>query len=704
MSDTRIDVINPPSMNTLINNLNLVQVRTTEILNNFNQINRINLNQFNQTNTTNHFNQINQQLNVTINLMEKLEDKAKDTGKSLSDNLNELSKWFQMIKSAGSVVVKAAAEEEDFKYRYMVAAEDPVLGEGLYNKFRDQASRSGQDVNNSLKSSLGFVPLAQNTGQVDQLNEMTQRLSMLSPDNKSLTDASKAIVSAMNGKNTDLASQFNIPESALTGAGLGEFIQTKDLDGFIQGLQTVLEMQGYTQEAFDTMLDSPLQKWTALVNQFNGILSEIGTRALEVLSPVLDRLNEAISSGQFSAFIEWIGGAFAIIAQVVAFIVDGFINFATVVQENWAIIGPILTAIALVLLANIIITLGVVIAQVYSLAVAWLVANWPILLVIGAIAGLIFILQLCGVTAGDIVGAIIGYFYMVYEYMKSIFASILNYFISWAEFVINVFRDPAYAFQKLFVDMGLIVLQILFNITKGIEDFAGGFKDQINWMIGGINKLIPYLNKIFGTNWGGIKLVDDANIHSMSGKIQGLMSDLEASAPESQKDVVSLWRMDASADYKDAFDKGFGQGNDLMDTTKGLFPNGSDKLPGNFGGSTPKTPSMPSMPTAPAPAIVPNNNMSNINKINNIGQVDKIGDVDGTVDVTSEDLKLMRELAEMQAIQRFVSLTPTVQVTTGDINSGHDVDSIISKITDGLNSQIVSSAQGCMDKWNIIFN
>lgn len=694
MSDTRIDVINPPSMNTLINNLNLVQVRTTEILNNFNQINRINLNQFNQTNTTNHFNQINQQLNVTINLMEKLEDKAKDTGKSLSDNLNELSKWFQMIKSAGSVVVKAAAEEEDFKYRYMVAAEDPVLGEGLYNKFRDQASRSGQDVNNSLKSSLGFVPLAQNTGQVDQLNEMTQRLSMLSPDNKSLTDASKAIVSAMNGKNTDLASQFNIPESALTGAGLGEFIQTKDLDGFIQGLQTVLEMQGYTQEAFDTMLDSPLQKWTALVNQFNGILSEIGTRALEVLSPVLDRLNEAISSGQFSAFIEWIGGAFAIIAQVVAFIVDGFINFATVVQENWAIIGPILTAIALVLLANIIITLGVVIAQVYSLAVAWLVANWPILLVIGAIAGLIFILQLCGVTAGDIVGAIIGYFYMVYEYMKSIFASILNYFISWAEFVINVFRDPAYAFQKLFVDMGLIVLQILFNITKGIEDFAGGFKDQINWMIGGINKLIPYLNKIFGTNWGGIKLVDDANIHSMSGKIQGLMSDLEASAPESQKDVVSLWRMDASADYKDAFDKGFGQGNDLMDTTKGLFPNGSDKLPGNFGGSTPKTPSMPSMPTAPAPAIVPNNNMSNINKINNIGQVDKIGDVDGTVDVTSEDLKLMRELAEMQAIQRFVSLTPTVQVTTGDINSGHDVDSIISKITDGLNSQIVSSAQG----------
>ncbi|MBY0219459.1 hypothetical protein [Paenibacillus illinoisensis] len=695
MSETRIDVINPPSMNNLINNLNLVQVRTTEILNNFNQMNRINLNQFNQNNITNHFNQVNQQLNVTINLMEELEDVADDTSDALGDNLNKLSKWLQMLKSAGSVVLKAAAEEEDFKYRYMVVAEDPVLGEGIYNKFRDQASKSGLDINDSLKSSLGFLPLAQNTGQVDQLNELTQRLSMLSPDGKSLSDASKAIVSAMHGKNTDLSNQFNIPESALNGAGLGEFIQTRDLDGFIQGLQTVLEMQGYTKQAFDTMLDSPLQKWTTLVNQFNGILAEIGTKALEVLSPVLDRLNEAISSGQFSGFIEWISGAFAIIAQVVAFIVDGFINFATVVQENWDIIAPILTAIAMVLLYNMIVSLGIVIAEVYSLAAAWLVANWPVLLVIAAIALLIYILQLCGVTAGDMVGAIVGYFYMVYEHVKSIFASILNVVMSWAEFFVNLVRDPVYAIRKLFVDMGLIALQILFNITKGIEDFAAGFKDQINWVIEGINQLIPYLNKIFGTDWGGIELVTSSNIHSVSNKIQGLMNDLEASAPESQKNVVDLWRADASADYKDAFNRGNDSGQNLVDKTTNIFSSNSEGLPGNFGkGFTPKTPSMPTIPTAPAPAMVPNNNMSNINKINNIGQVDKIGDVDGTVDVTSEDLKLMRELAEMQAIQRFVSLTPTVQVTTGDINSGHDVDSIISKITDGLNSQIVSSAQG----------
>ncbi|MCP1182630.1 hypothetical protein [Paenibacillus sp. 1781tsa1] len=686
MSDTSINVINPPSMNTLINNLNLVQVRTTEILNNFNQINRINLNQFNQTNISNHFNEVNQQLNVTINLMEKLEDTADDTSNALGDNLSKLSKWMQMVKSAGSVVLKAAAEQEDFKYRYMFAAEDPGLGESIYNKYRDQAFKSGQDVNDSLKSSLGFVPLAQNTGQVDQLNEMTQRLSMLSPDNKSLTDASKAIVSAMNGKNTDLANQFNIPESALNGAGLDEFIQTKDLDGFIQGLQTVLEMQGYTQEAFDTMLDSPLQKWTALVNQFNGILSEIGTRALEVLSPVLDRLNEAISSGQFSAFIEWIGGAFAIIAQVVAFIVDGFINFATVVQENWDIIAPILTAIAMVLLYNMIVSLGIVIAEVFLLAVAWLAVNWPILLIIAAIAAMIMIFQMFGATGTDILGAIIGTFMMLGEIIRVVIATVWNIFASLADFLINLFIDPVYAIQKLFYDLGMFVLQTLYNVMVGIEDF-------LKRAVGAISDVASFINDTFGTN---LSVMSESDINIGSKNIKSWMDTLKSMEPQSDKNVFESVRMDG--EYNPSV---YGDGQIKAEEWVSKFSSNpkddsKDKdLPYKFGQDyTPEIPKTPSIPTAPAPTIVPNSNMSNINKINNIGQVDKIGDVDGTVDVTSEDLKLMRELAEMQAIQRFVSLTPTVQVTTGDINSGHDVDSIISKITDGLNSQIVSSAQG----------
>ncbi|MNN77091.1 hypothetical protein D3C81_1935240 [compost metagenome] len=55
---------------------------------------------------------------------------------------------------------------------------------------------------------------------------------------------------------------------------------------------------------------------------------------------------------------------------------------------------------------------------------------------------------------------------------------------------------------------------------------------------------------------------------------------------------------------------------------------------------------------------------------------------------------MMRELAEIQAIQNFVELTPTVQVTTGNINNAGGIDTIITKIGQKLNEEFVSTAQG----------
>lgn len=80
-----------------------------------------------------------------------------------------------------------------------------------------------------------------------------------------------------------------------------------------------------------------------------------------------------------------------------------------------------------------------------------------------------------------------------------------------------------------------------------------------------------------------------------------------------------------------------------------------------------------------------------IPNINKVGEVGKIRD---TVDISSEDLKMMRELAEMKAIQNFVTLTPTVQVTTGPISKEVDVDTVIARIERALTEQIASSARG----------
>jgi hypothetical protein len=87
-------------------------------------------------------------------------------------------------------------------------------------------------------------------------------------------------------------------------------------------------------------------------------------------------------------------------------------------------------------------------------------------------------------------------------------------------------------------------------------------------------------------------------------------------------------------------------------------------------------------------------NESGIDQINKIGQVGEVGKIRDTVDISSEDLKIMRELAEMRHIQNFVTLTPTVQVTTGPVSKEVDVDTMIARIETFLTEQIASSAQG----------
>ena len=80
--------------------------------------------------------------------------------------------------------------------------------------------------------------------------------------------------------------------------------------------------------------------------------------------------------------------------------------------------------------------------------------------------------------------------------------------------------------------------------------------------------------------------------------------------------------------------------------------------------------------------------------IGKIGKVDEVGKIRDTVDISSEDLKLMRELAEMKSIQNFVTLQPSVRVQTGPISKDVDIDTVIARIEEVLTEQIASTAKG----------
>lgn len=64
------------------------------------------------------------------------------------------------------------------------------------------------------------------------------------------------------------------------------------------------------------------------------------------------------------------------------------------------------------------------------------------------------------------------------------------------------------------------------------------------------------------------------------------------------------------------------------------------------------------------------------------------------VRLSEENLVLLQHLAEPRSVTNFVTLTPTVQVTTGDIRQEADIDDLIARVTQAMSREIDSSARG----------
>lgn len=87
--------------------------------------------------------------------------------------------------------------------------------------------------------------------------------------------------------------------------------------------------------------------------------------------------------------------------------------------------------------------------------------------------------------------------------------------------------------------------------------------------------------------------------------------------------------------------------------------------------------------------------IDNTNLGNNVSEgSESLKGINDSVEVSNENLDLMNDLAELESLQNFITLTPTVQVTTGDIRKEADIDTIISRIESYMENEMTNSAEG----------
>ncbi|MBR2504677.1 MAG: tape measure protein, partial [Elusimicrobiaceae bacterium] len=196
-----------------------------------------------------------------------------------------------------------------------------------------------------------------------------------------------AIAKAMNvpiGKLRDMAGEGKISAKIVKEALLNA---TKDVN-----------------EQFESMPLTWAQVWTSIKNY-----------TIKATRPILDAISKITQSERFQGFINNVKVVMGVLAKMIGVVFTALQKVCAFIYDNWSIIEPILIAIAIVYLPTIIAGLWSAVTAVWSFVAGWLVANWPILLVVAAIALVIWALNYMGVTFGDVAGAAMWFFAAIHN-------------------------------------------------------------------------------------------------------------------------------------------------------------------------------------------------------------------------------------------------------------------------------------------------
>lgn len=376
--------------------------------------------------------------------------------------------------------------------------------------------------------------------------------------------------------------------------------------------------------------------------------------ALQAASGILEKINEIVSNPQIQQFVDNLIASMNIIGDAVSSIC-GFII------TNWSIIGPILGFIGGVVLASMMKSIWEIIPELWAMvppilaqAAAWMAANWPILLMVGALTAVITILlqmgvsfeQVCGVIGGFI-GVIGAIFFNTFAYMSNMVATFGNSFL-------NFFRNPIASVRIMFLNLAIDSLKFIESIAKGISGLINKLTGKKINLTAGMTTMID-----------GLSAVND-QFKTKSG----------------YKDYVPKIKL---VDYGDVATKSYNFSANLgTKAKKGL---------GNMlGNNTVKDPTgnMTYQPFQEFKSL-PGNSSDSTLKVEGTG-------ADGSMNVNlpDEDKEYLKNIAERDYIANVStnSLAPNIAVQFGDVHETADANKVAGRIKKILREQIAMASEG----------
>ena len=450
---------------------------------------------------------------------------------------------------------------------------------------------------------------------------------------------------------------------------------------------------------YESMSNTPEGKIIQMTNTFGDMKEVVGGQ----LYPYVILFVDAITGhwDTIQAGLDGVTRGLQFMMGVLSWLLEGALDFAQAVMDNWSWISPVIYGIvgALAVYGTYLaITKGLELASAAAkgimavwegihAAAIWATTGatwaevtaqnglnsamyacpivWIIVLIIALVA--LFYAAVAAVnkfagTSVSATGIICGVFMVAAAFIGNLFITLINFVIdvfvvlwnfiaAFANFFANVFTDPVGAIARLFFDLVDCILGLLESLASAIDT-------------------------IFGSN--------------LAGAVSGWRDSLGGWVDETfgqGKEIMA--KMDASSlhlerfEYGAAYDAGYSFGKGIDESIASFDPAAL------FG--TEQMPTMDDYASSFGDAMADNGMAGDVGDI-----AGNTGSIRDSLDCTEEDLKYLRDIAEQEAVNRYTLAEVKVDMSgmQNNINSGDDIDGFMTKLTDSVNEAVDNMTEG----------
>lgn len=443
---------------------------------------------------------------------------------------------YQLLKAIQSVVYAL------FKVNMFANA-----SASAFKNAQKQAKNTSKQLSN-VHSEINNVA-DHNSNTSPNIGDMSKLDSQMSPLSQKLYDFFKPLVDSWNKYGSALVEQIKITAGQVTGlisTVWGSFEKIITNGTVYSILENILAIIGNIAEAYSNA-------W-----KYEGNGDTIIQTIADMLNSILNTIREITASEGFQKFLNGVSNVFSGILTFIKPVLDDFLSLIKPLSEiALSLAGDILNSIgnalkwigdneiAVTILESLAIAIGLVVAgiKLYNFVqsgalvatlkqtaaliaqgIAWVAANWPILLIVAAITAVIAIIILCVKHWDTIKETVVNVCNKMKETVSNWVNNVSNFFSNLKtntinkvteikEGIKNKFQEAYNGIKNIFSNIGNFFSGIWNNVKNTFSNLGTSIGDAISGAVKtGINGVISLIERTINSAIrlinGGIKLIN----------------------------------------------------------------------------------------------------------------------------------------------------------------------------------------------------